>query len=87
MPCSDVLPLFESAVPFESALPNVGMGVLKTQASELAHSLIVWWELSGRRDPTQKPWMFTADQVWPSSSQLLDLYGVHVAEVMRCSAA
>ena len=58
------------------------MGVLKTQASELAHSLIVWWELSGRRDPTQKPWMFTADQVWPSSSQLLDLYGVHVAEVM-----
>ena len=56
--------------------------MLKTQASELAHSLIVWWELSGRRDPTQKPWMFTADQVWPSSSQLLDLYGVHVAEVM-----
>ena len=71
-----------AVVPFESALPNVGMGVLKTQASELAHSLIVWWELSGRRDPTQKPWMFTADQVWPSSSQLLDLYGVHVAEVM-----
>ena len=69
-------------VPFESAVPNVGMGVLKTQASELAHSLIVWWELSGRRDPTQKPWMFTADQVWPSSSQLLDPYGVHVAEVM-----
>ena len=56
--------------------------MLKTQASELAHSLIDWWELSGRRDPTQKPWMFTADQVWPSSSQLLDPYGVHVAEVM-----
>ena len=56
--------------------------MLKTQASELAHSLIDWWELSGRRDPTQKPWMFTADQVWPSSTQLLDPYGVHVAEVM-----
>ena len=70
------------AVPFESAVPNVGKGVLKMQASELAHSLIVWWELSGRRDPTQKPWMFTADQIWPSSSQLLDPYGVHVAEVM-----
>ena len=46
-----------------------------------------WWEVHGRKDPALKPWMFKADGLWPDPDDLLDPYGVLVAEVMRCSAA
>ncbi len=61
-------------MPLEIAVPS-------TQA------LLSWWETEGRRDPVQKPWMFKADGLWPDPDDLLDPYGVLVAEVMRCSAA
>ena len=80
------MPLFEclQLFPLESAVPNVGMGALNTQTLQLAHALIVWWELSGRRDLTQKPWMFTPGGRWPTAAEDLDPYGIWIAEVMRC---
>ena len=59
----------------------------KVQFLELSRSLLAWWEAHGRRDPEQKPWMFTADQTWPGPDEVLSPYGVWIAEVMRCSAA
>ncbi|QNJ24498.1 A/G-specific DNA glycosylase [Synechococcus sp. SYN20] len=56
-------------MPLEIAVPS-------TQA------LLSWWETEGRRDPVQKPWMFKADGLWPDPDDLLDPYGVLVAEVM-----
>ena len=56
-------------MPLEIAVPS-------TQA------LLFWWETEGRRDPAQKPWMFTADRTWPQPDDALDPYGVLVAEVM-----
>ena len=54
---------------------------------ELSRALLAWWEKHGRRDPEQKPWMFTADQTWPLPAEVLFPYGVWIAEVMLCSAA
>ena len=48
----------------------------------LSRSLLVWWERHGRRDPAQKPWMFTADRTWPRPDELLSPYGIWIAEVM-----
>jgi len=56
-------------MPLEIAVPS-------TQA------LLSWWETEGRRDPVQKPWLFKADGLWPDPDDLLDPYGVLVAEVM-----
>lgn len=53
----------------------------------LAQALLAWWELNGRRDPAQKPWMFTAAGAWPQPGEQLGLYGIWIAEVMQCSAA
>ena len=53
----------------------------------LALLLLHWWERHGRRDPVQKPWMFTAAGAWPQPHEQLEPYGIWVAEVMRCSAA
>ena len=38
--------------------------------------------MHGRRDPGQKPWMFTAVQSWPGPDQSLPPYGIWIAEVM-----
>ena len=45
-------------------------------------ALLVWWEESGRRDPAQKPWMFTLDARWPAPEEHVSVYGCWIAEVM-----
>lgn len=57
---------------YETAVPS-------TQA------LLSWWETEGRRDPGQKPWMFKADDLWPDPDDLLDPFGIWIAEVMLYS--
>lgn len=51
-------------------------------APALQDSLLSWWELQGRRELDQKPWMFTAAGRWPASGEVIDCFGVLVAEVM-----
>ena len=45
-------------------------------------ALLAWWQVAGRRDPAQKPWMFFTAGRFPESGEALDPYGVFVAEVM-----
>ena len=45
-------------------------------------ALLGWWEINGRRDPAQKPWMFTPAGLWPKAAEALDPYGIWIAEVM-----
>ena len=45
-------------------------------------ALLGWWEINGRRDPAQKPWMFTPAGLWPTAAEALDPYGIWIAEVM-----
>ena len=61
--------------------------LLGHQLQEQQQRLLAWWELYGRRDPAQKPWMFTAAGSWPQPGEQLAPYGIWIAEVMRCSAA
>ena len=49
---------------------------------ELSGPLLSWWEVHGRRDPEQKPWMFTADRAWPQPDDVLSPFGIWIAEVM-----
>lgn len=51
-------------------------------APSLQASLLVWWELHGRRGLDQKPWMVTAAGHWPECGEVIDCFGVLVAEVM-----
>ena len=55
---------------------------LNAIAPELSESLLAWWEVHGRKDPALKPWMFKADGLWPDPDDLLDPYGIWIAEVM-----
>ena len=50
--------------------------------SSQAEQLLGWWQTDGRRDPAQKPWMFTADGTWPLPEDNLSPYGIWIAEVM-----
>ena len=50
--------------------------------SSQAEQLLGWWQAYGRRDPAQKPWMFTADGTWPLPEDSLSPYGIWIAEVM-----
>ena len=50
--------------------------------SSQAEQLLGWWQACGRRDPAQKPWMFTADGTWPLPEDCLSPYGIWIAEVM-----
>ena len=50
--------------------------------SSQAEQLLGWWQACGRRDPAQKPWMFTADGTWPLPEDNLSPYGIWIAEVM-----
>ena len=50
--------------------------------SSQAEQLLGWWQAYGRRDPAQKPWMFTADGTWPLPEDNLSPYGIWIAEVM-----
>ena len=51
-------------------------------APEVVAALLGWWEINGRRDPAQKPWMFTPAGLWPTAAEALDPYGIWIAEVM-----
>ena len=53
-----------------------------TDSVDLSACLLSWWQVQGRRDPVQKPWMFTADGRWPAPDEGLNPYPIHVAEVM-----
>ena len=64
-----------------------GSSDLSEIATELCYSLLAWWEVHGRKDPVLKPWMFTPEGKWPEPCEHLNPYPIHVAEVMRCSAA
>ena len=61
---------------------GAGNAALRLIAPELTRALLVWWEVHGRKDPALKPWMFTEDGRWSEPSQLLDPYGIWIAEVM-----
>ena len=50
--------------------------------SSQAEQLLGWWQTDGRRDPAQKPWMFTGDGTWPLPEDSLSPYGIWIAEVM-----
>ena len=50
--------------------------------SSQAEQLLGWWQAFGRRDPAQKPWMFTTDGTWPLPEDCLSPYGIWIAEVM-----
>ena len=64
---------------------SAGHRDLSAIAPELSRSLLAWWELHGRRDLMQKPWMFKADGQWPELDEGLNPYPIHVAEVMRAA--
>ena len=51
---------------------------LSTWTPELSRALLAWWEKHGRRDPEQKPWMFTTDQTWPLPAEVM-LHFQHTA--------
>ena len=55
---------------------------LRERAPQMSGLLLAWWEVHGRRDPAQKPWMFTKDGRWPRPEELLHPYPILVAEVM-----
>ena len=55
---------------------------LSVRAPELSQSILLWWEVHGRKDPSLKSWMFTADQAWPRPDEVLTPYGIWIAEVM-----
>ena len=50
--------------------------------SSQAEQLLAWWQIHGRKDPAQKPWMFKEDGTWPLTEDSLPLYGIWIAEVM-----
>ena len=55
---------------------------LSPLAAELSQSLLVWWEVHGRKDPALKPWMFTKDGRWPEPHEHLNVLECWIAEVM-----
>ena len=57
-------------------------GFFVASASERVIQLLAWWQANGRKDPALKPWMFCADGTWPAAEEVLNPYGIWVAEVM-----
>ena len=53
-------------------------------APQLSQSLLAWWQHHGR---SGIPWKLLPGGLHPTPTQQLDLYGIWIAEVMRCSAA
>jgi len=51
-------------------------------SASLAARLLGWWEVHGRREQFQKPWLFKSDGSWPGASDALPPYPIWVAEVM-----
>ena len=58
------------------------MGVISRPASAMAQDLLGWWQINGRCDPVQKPWMVTRAGRWPTVTEELNPYGIWIAEVM-----
>ena len=58
------------------------MGVISRPASAMAQYLLGWWQINGRCDPVQKPWMVTRAGRWPTVTDELDPYSIWIAEVM-----
>jgi len=48
----------------------------------MAQHLLGWWQINGRCDSAQKPWMVNLAGRWPTVTDELDLYGIWIAEVM-----
>ena len=59
------------------------MEELSAWTLELSRSLLAWWEMHARRDPEQKPWMFTPEGTWSEPYEHLNPYPIHVAEVIQ----
>ena len=57
-------------------------GLSAGAAPLMTRALLAWWDMHGRKDPAQKPWMFTHAGCWPSAVDDLDPYGIWIAEVM-----
>ena len=57
-------------------------GLSAGAAPPMTRALLAWWDRHGRKDPAQKPWMFTHAGCWPSAVDDLDPYGIWIAEVM-----
>ena len=57
-------------------------GLSAGAAPLMTRALLAWWDGHGRKDPAQKPWMFTAAGHWPTAAESLDPYGIWIAEVM-----
>ena len=57
-------------------------GLSAGAAPLMTRALLAWWDMHGRKDPAQKPWMFTPAGQWPTAVEDLDLYGIWIAEVM-----
>jgi A/G-specific adenine glycosylase len=74
---------FASATPVLGFVHTGGMSELFAHsAAAEARSLLSWWVVHGRREPSLKPWMFTSELLWPQPEQELDPYGIWMAEVM-----
>ena len=48
----------------------------------MSEPLLSWWQLHGRQELAQKPWMFKSDGTWPLPEDNLTPYGIWIAEVM-----
>ena len=57
-------------------------GFVAASASERVTQLLAWWKAHGRKEPALKPWMFRADGTWPAAEEVLNPYGIWIAEVM-----
>ena len=58
------------------------MGVISRSVPAMAQHLLGWWQINGRCDSAQKPWMVNRAGRWPTVTDELDLYGIWIAEVM-----
>ena len=54
-------------------------GLSAGAAPPMTRALLAWWDGHGRKDPAQKPWMFTHAGCWPSAVDDLDPYGIWIA--------
>ena len=64
------------------AAASKGPSEIGASAPLLRRTLLAWWELNGRLNQTQKPWMFTPAGRWPAPRERLSCLGIWVAEVM-----
>ena len=69
-------------VPRQDSTFDLALNDGKFQAAVLGRQLLIWWQFHGRKDASQKPWMFTADGRWPLPDEALNPYPIHMVEVM-----